>query len=40
MQAGCQLIRVHDVHDTVQARNVWRGLRDAALVNFAGLAED
>jgi dihydropteroate synthase len=40
IQAGCQIIRVHDVHDTVQARNVWRGLRDAALVDFAGLAED
>ena len=40
MQAGVQLLRVHDVHDTVQARNVWRGLRDAALTDFAGLAED
>src|SRR5690606_4267668 len=40
MQAGCQLIRVHDVHDSVQARNVWRGMRDAALVDFAGLPED
>ena len=39
MQAGCQLIRVHDVHDTVQARNVWRGQRDAALTDFGGLAE-
>lgn len=39
MEAGCQLLRVHDVHDTVQARNVWRGLRDAALTDFAGLAE-
>ncbi|HWK42924.1 MAG TPA: dihydropteroate synthase [Croceibacterium sp.] len=39
MQAGVQLLRVHDVHDTVQARNVWRGLRDAALTDFAGLAE-
>jgi dihydropteroate synthase len=39
MQAGFQLIRVHDVHDTVQARNVWRGQRDAALTEFAGLAE-
>ena len=39
MQAGFQLIRVHDVHDTVQARNVWRGQRDAALTDFAGLAE-
>ncbi len=39
MQAGYQLIRVHDVYDTVQARNVWRGLRDAALTDFAGLGE-
>jgi len=40
MQAGFQLLRVHDVHDTVQARNVWRGQRDAALTDFAGLAEE
>jgi dihydropteroate synthase len=40
MQAGVQLLRVHDVYDTVQARNVWRGLRDAALTDFRGLAED
>ncbi|HYD25040.1 MAG TPA: dihydropteroate synthase [Croceibacterium sp.] len=39
MQAGFQLLRVHDVHDTVQARNVWRGLRDAALTDFCGLAD-
>jgi len=39
MQAGCPLLRVHDVYETVQARNVWRGLRDAALTDFAGLAE-
>ena len=39
MQAGVQLIRAHDVHDTVQARNVWRGLRDAALTDFGGLPE-
>jgi len=39
MQAGIQLIRAHDVYDTVQARNVWRGQRDAALTDFAGLAE-
>jgi len=23
----------------VQARNIWRGLRDAALTDFSGLAE-
>lgn len=34
MQAGVQLLRVHDVAPTVQARNVWRGLRDAALTDF------
>jgi len=38
MQAGIQLLRAHDVHDTVQARNVWRGLRDAALTDFGGLS--
>ncbi|MGX7926677.1 dihydropteroate synthase [Tsuneonella sp. HG094] len=37
MDAGVQLIRVHDVAETVQARNVWRGLRDAALTDFSGL---
>ncbi len=28
---GVQLLRVHDVAETVQALHVWRGLRDAAL---------
>ena len=28
---GAQLIRVHDVPETVQALRVWRGLRDTAL---------
>lgn len=37
MDAGFQLLRVHDVFATVQARNVWRGLRDAALTDFSGL---
>jgi dihydropteroate synthase len=37
MDAGVQLLRVHDVAETVQARNVWRGLRDAALTDFSGL---
>jgi dihydropteroate synthase len=37
MDAGVQLLRVHDVFETVQARNVWRGLRDAALTDFAQL---
>ncbi|MFN4112983.1 MAG: dihydropteroate synthase [Sphingomonadaceae bacterium] len=37
MEAGVQLLRVHDVAETVQARNVWRGLRDAALTDFSEL---
>ena len=28
---GVQLLRVHDVAETVQALKVWRGLRDEAL---------
>ncbi len=32
MEAGVQLLRVHDVAETVQAVRVWRGLRDRALV--------
>ena len=39
MQAGVQLLRVHDVAASVQTRNVWRGLRDAALTDFAMLAQ-
>lgn len=39
MQAGCQIVRVHDVWETVQARNVWRALRDGALGDVSGLAE-
>ena len=30
-EQGVQLLRVHDVEETVQALRVWRGLRDAAL---------
>ena len=37
LDAGYQLLRAHDVFETVQARNVWRGLRDAALTDFSGL---
>ena len=37
LAAGVQLLRVHDVPDTVQAVRVWRGLRDAALTDFAQL---
>lgn len=39
MDAGVQLLRVHDVPETVQAVRVWRGLRDAALTDFSQLAE-
>jgi dihydropteroate synthase len=31
-EAGVQILRVHDVAETVQALRVWRGLRDRALV--------
>ena len=37
MEAGVQLLRVHDVPETVQAVHVWRGLRDAALTDFRQL---
>ena len=37
MDAGAHLLRVHDVPETVQARNVWRGMRDAALTDFSQL---
>ena len=37
MEAGVQLLRVHDVPETMQAVRVWRGLRDAALTDFAQL---
>lgn len=30
-EMGAQLLRVHDVAETVQALRVWRGMRDAAL---------
>jgi dihydropteroate synthase len=30
-EQGAQLLRVHDVPETVQAVRIWRGLRDAAL---------
>jgi dihydropteroate synthase len=31
-EAGVQILRVHDVAETVQAIKIWRGLRDQALV--------
>lgn len=37
LDAGVQLLRVHDVRETVQAVHVWRGMRDAALTDFAQL---
>lgn len=39
-EAGCQMVRVHDVAETVQAMRVWRGLRDAALTDFSLVGED
>jgi len=38
LDAGVQLIRVHDVAETVQALHVWRGLRDAAIADFSQMA--
>ena len=35
MAAGVQIIRAHDVAETVQAARVWRGLRDAAWGDFS-----
>ena len=35
LEKGVQLLRVHDVAETVQAVRVWRGLRDAALTESA-----
>ena len=38
MDAGVQLLRVHDVPETVQAVRVWRGMKDTALTDFSQLA--
>jgi dihydropteroate synthase len=35
-EQGAQLLRVHDVEETVQALKVWRGMRDAALSPLPG----
>ncbi len=35
-EQGVQLLRVHDVAETVQALRIWRGLRDAALAPTTG----
>ncbi|MBK5264772.1 MAG: dihydropteroate synthase [Alphaproteobacteria bacterium] len=32
IQMGAQIVRVHDVPETLQAVHVWRGLRDAAIM--------
>lgn len=32
VQQGAQMVRVHDVQETLQALQLWRGLRDAAIV--------
>ena len=37
LDAGVHMLRVHDVFETVQAVRIWRGLRDAALTDFAQL---
>ena len=37
LNAGVQMLRVHDVPETVQAVHVWRGMRDAALADFGQL---
>jgi dihydropteroate synthase len=37
MEAGVQVLRVHDDRETIQAIRVWRGLRDAALTDFSQL---
>ena len=36
VEQGAQIIRVHDVPETVQALKIWRGLRDAALTPKLG----
>jgi dihydropteroate synthase len=36
---GVHVLRVHDVPETVQAVQVWRGLRDAALTDFSQIVD-
>jgi dihydropteroate synthase len=31
VEQGVQIVRVHDVFETVQALRIWRGMRDQAL---------
>ncbi|MDT0575012.1 dihydropteroate synthase [Croceicoccus sp. F390] len=40
MDAGVPLLRVHDVAETRQAADIWRGLKDAALTDFSQIPED
>ena len=35
LDSGAHIVRVHDVPDTMQTLRVWRGLKDAALTDFA-----
>jgi dihydropteroate synthase len=39
LDGGAQLVRVHDVPETMQAVRVWRGMRDAALTDFGQLGQ-
>ena len=36
VEQGAQILRVHDVPETVQALRIWRGLRDQALTPRLG----
>ena len=36
VEQGAQIVRVHDVPETVQALRIWRGLRDQALTPLLG----
>jgi dihydropteroate synthase len=36
VEQGAQIVRVHDVAETVQALRIWRGLRDQALTPRIG----
>jgi dihydropteroate synthase len=36
VEQGAQIVRVHDVPETVQALRIWRGLRDQALTPRLG----
>ncbi len=39
-EQGVQIVRVHDVPETVQALRVWRGMRDQALCGLVGSTLD